>query len=57
MAVTVALVVRHVVLVVRRVVPVVLHVVPVAHAMTVVVLVAMTAVIASNPNRPSRRWW
>jgi len=57
MAVTVALVVRHVVLVVRRVVPVVLHVVPVAHAMTVVVLVAMTAVIASSPNQPSRRWW
>jgi len=46
-----------VVLVVLLAVRVVLHVVPVAHAMTVVVLVAMTAVIASSPNQPSRRWW
>jgi hypothetical protein len=57
MAVTVAPVVRPAARVVPHVVRVVLHVVPVAHAMTVVVLVAMTAVIASNPNRPSRRWW
>jgi sulfur relay (sulfurtransferase) DsrF/TusC family protein len=42
---------------VRPAVQVVLHVVPVAHAMTVVVLVAMTGVIASSPNQPSRRWW
>jgi len=57
MAVTVAPVVRPAARVVPLVVPVVLHVVPVAHAMTVVVLVAMTAVIASSPNQPSRRWW
>ncbi|GBL26646.1 hypothetical protein EMGBS8_05940 [Verrucomicrobiota bacterium] len=43
--------------VVLRVVPAVLVVLRAVHAMTVVVLVAMTAVIASNPNRPSRRWW